>query len=250
MGAVATIHGQGSEEAAWEHCDWLWQQPQTTLAELCAGAGRVVVVAPHPDDEVLACGGLMCAAVAMGLEVQVVAVTDGEACYPGETWWTPQRLRQARREELRDALGALAIHADAIVHLGIADGGVTDHEARLADWLRQTLRAHDLVLAPWRFDGHPDHEAAGRAACRAARAVGCQRLEYPVWGWHWLDPGCAHIAWETPRLLDISAVAGRKREAIAQFRTQTGDVPQLQAEPILPAHVLARFYRTHEVYIA
>ncbi|WP_369010244.1 PIG-L family deacetylase, partial [Salmonella enterica] len=57
-------------------------------------------MAPHPDDEVLACGGLMCVATDLGLEVMVVAVTDGEACYPGESWWTPQRLRQARREEL------------------------------------------------------------------------------------------------------------------------------------------------------
>lgn len=250
MVAVATIHGRGSDERAWEHCDWLWQQPETALADLCAGVCRLVVVAPHPDDEVLACGGLLCAAAGIGLEVQVIAVTDGEACYPGERWWTPQRLRQARRVELRDALGALSIDAGAIVHLGIADGGVTDHEAGLEDWLWQTLREDDLVLAPWRFDGHPDHEAAGRAAWRAARAVGCRRLEYPVWGWHWLDPGCAHMAWEQPKLLDISAVTAHKREAIAQFRTQTGDVSRLHAEPILPAHVLTRFYRNHEVYFA
>ena len=250
MGAVAIIHGHGSEERAWDHCDWLWQQPASELAELCAGVRRIVVVAPHPDDEVLACGGLMCAAANLGLEMIVVAVTDGEACYPGEHWWTPQRLRQARREELRDALAELAIEASAIVHLGIADGGVSDHETGLEDWLCQTLRDDDLVLAPWRFDGHPDHEAAGRAAWRAAHAVGCKRLEYPVWGWHWLDPHCAHMAWESPRLLDISGVAGRKRQAIAQFRTQTGDVARLQAEPILPAHVLTRFYRTHEVYFA
>lgn len=250
MGAVAIINGRGSEASAWDRCDWLWQQPTATAAELCAGAGRIVVVAPHPDDEVLACGGLMCAAARLGMPVQVVAVTDGEACYPGELWWTPQRLRQARREELRDALSELSIAAESIVHLGIADGGVTDHESGLEDWLWQCLREDDLLLAPWRFDGHPDHEAAGRAAWRAARAVGCRLLEYPVWGWHWLDPGCAHMAWESPRLLDISPVAAHKRQAITRFRTQTGDVPRLQAEPILPAHVLDRFHRTQEVYFA
>lgn len=250
MGTVTTIHGRGEEERAWERCDWLWQQPQFPVAELCAGAGRLVVVAPHPDDEVLACGGLMCAAASIGLKVQVIAVTDGEACYPGEAWWTPQRLRQARRNELRAALDELSIDAGAIIHLGIADGGVTDHERGLEDWLWQTLREDDLVVAPWRFDGHPDHEAAGRAAWRAAHAIGCRRLEYPVWGWHWLDPSCAHMAWESPRLLDISPLAARKRQAIARFRTQTGNVPRLQSEPILPAHVLARFHRHHEVYFA
>ncbi len=250
MGTVAVINGRGSEARAWDACEWLWRLPASTPAELCAGAGRIVVVAPHPDDEVLACGGLLCAAASMGMQVLVVAVTDGEACYPGERWWTPERLRQARREELQQALSRLSIDAESVVHLGIADGGVTDHESRLEAWLIQYLRGEDLLLAPWRFDGHPDHEAAGRAAWRAARAVGCRGLEYPVWGWHWLDPGCAHIAWESPRLLDIAAVAEPKRQAIARFRTQTGDVARLQAEPILPAHVLDRFYRNQEVYLA
>ncbi|WP_369038860.1 PIG-L deacetylase family protein [Stenotrophomonas maltophilia] len=250
MDAVTTIHGEGSAEQAWQHCDWLWRQPACSVQRLCGDAARIVVIAPHPDDEILGCGGLLHAAVERGVEVQVVAVTDGEACYPDEVWWTPARLRQARRQELRAALAELAIGADAIRHLGIADGGVSHHEHGLQDWLQQNLRSTDLVLAPWRFDGHPDHEAAGRAALGAADAVGCTRLEYPVWGWHWLDPASVHLAWKAPRLLDISDAVDRKRRAIARFRTQLGAVDQLRAAPILPAHVLARFYRTHEVFLA
>lgn len=250
MDAVALINGQGSDERSWQGCDWLWQQPETGLQALCAGAARIVVVAPHPDDEVLACGGLLGLAAANGLDTWVVAVTDGEACYPDEAWWTPGRLRDARRHELAAAVSALGIGAERITHLGIADGGVAAREAVLQRWLRRHLHKDDLVLAPWRFDGHPDHEAAGRAACHAARAVGCARLEYPVWAWHWMDPAYAHIAWERPRLLDISTGRDAKQRAIAEFRTQTGDVEQLQSPPILPAHVLARFHRNHEVYLA
>lgn len=250
MDAVATIHGAGAQEQEWQACQWLWQQPPVSLRSLFGGARRVVVVAPHPDDEILACGGLLAGAAAQGLTIQVVAVTDGEACYPGEPWWTPTRLRHARRQELRDALQELEIGSEAIIHLGIADGAVSEHEQGLRDWLLQHLRPDDLVLAPWRLDGHPDHEAAGRAALCAASAQGCRRLEYPVWGWHWLDPGCAHLAWDSPQVLDISAVADAKRRAIARFQTQTGDVPQLQAAPILPTYVLARFHRHHEVFLA
>ncbi len=250
MEPVATIHGTGSDEHAWQQCDWLWKQPSIGLADLCGDAARIVVVAPHPDDEILGCGGLLCGAVERGVAVQVVAVTDGEACYPDERWWTPQRLRNARREELRAALAELAIGADAICHLGIDDGDVSAHEQELEGWLQRTLRDDDLVLAPWRFDGHPDHEAAGRAACRAAHAAGCARLEYPVWGWHWLEPAHAHMAWEAPKVLDISNAIDRKARAIARFRTQIGTVPRLRAEPILPAHILARFSRKNEVFLA
>lgn len=252
MGAIAStpLQGQGTQEQAWLRCDWLWQQPSTSARSLCADHDRLVVVAPHPDDEILGCGGLLHHAAAQGMEVGVIAVTDGEACYPGEPWWTPERLRSARRAELAAALAELGIAADATFHLGIGDGAVSKHEQGLQDWLQQHLQPGDLVLAPWRFDGHPDHEAAGRAACRAGRAVGCRRLEYPVWGWHWLDPACAHMAWEFPQLVDISAVASVKRSAIARFRTQTGNVPGLNSPPVLPSHVLARFFRDYEVFLA
>jgi len=249
MDAVRVLHGEGAQEEQWQDCHWLWRQPRTSLRRLLAGAQRVVVVAPHPDDEILACGGLMAGAALRGVAVQVVAVTDGEACYPDEPWWTPTRLRHARRQELREALAELGVDGRATLHLGIADGAVAGHEQGLTDWLGQTLRADDLVLAPWKFDGHPDHEAASRAARTASRALGCKYMEYPVWGWHWLDPGCAHLAWESPQVLDITAFATCKQRAIRQFRTQTGEVEQLQSPPILPAHVLARFQRSHEVFL-
>jgi LmbE family N-acetylglucosaminyl deacetylase len=73
-----------------------------------------VVVAPHPDDEILGCGGLLRHAAEQGMEVRVVAVTDGEACYPDEHWWTPERLRSARRAELAAALGELGIRPDPL----------------------------------------------------------------------------------------------------------------------------------------
>ena len=102
MGAVAStpLQGTGTQEQAWLRCQWLWQHPAISAATLLAGHERVVVVAPHPDDEILGCGGLLGHAAGQGMQVRVVAVTDGEACYPHERWWTPERLRSARRAEL------------------------------------------------------------------------------------------------------------------------------------------------------
>ncbi len=110
----------------------------------------MVVVAPHPDDEILGCGGLLHHAVGQGIDVSVVAVTDGEACYPGEPWWTPERLRSARRAELAAALGELGIPVGSIFHLGIADGAVSAHEQGLEGWLQQYLQPRDWS---WRHGG-------------------------------------------------------------------------------------------------
>lgn len=244
------IHGDGTTEEAWERCEWLWQRPVSALDELLGGARRLLVVAPHPDDEVLACGGLMALASAAGLAVEVLAVTDGEACYPGEAWWTPERLVQARRIELRNALDALGLAASPIHHAGIADGGVAAGVHALRAWLQERCGQGDLLLVPWRHDGHPDHEAAAIAALSAAEMCGASVLEYPVWAWHWLQPEALQSMWEAPRLLDIHPVHAAKQQAIACFRTQTGAVPDLHADPILPPHVLQRFARPYEVFLA
>ena len=53
------IQGQGTPESAWR--PWLGAQPfaQSSFLTIMGEAQRLVVVAPHPDDEVLACGGLL-----------------------------------------------------------------------------------------------------------------------------------------------------------------------------------------------
>jgi hypothetical protein len=59
----------------------------------------------------------------------------------------------------------------------------------------RTVVPGDLCLATWRGDGHPDHEAVGRAAARAARFVGATLWEFPVWAWHWARPGAIEVPW-------------------------------------------------------
>lgn len=245
------IEGQGVPEHEWEGCGWLQALPAESAATLLAGSARLVVVSPHPDDEVLACGGLMASASALGIPVMVISVTDGEACYPDEAAWPPRVLRQARQKELEQALHKLGL-ADAerrAWHIG--DGEVAAAEAQIGERLHRLLRSDDLVLAPWRLDGHPDHEAVGRACVQAAAARGSCLREYPVWGWHWLDPALAHSAWSGAARYPLApGVVARKRAAIEAFATQTGAVEGLASPPILPAHVLQRFHRNYEVLLA
>lgn len=249
---VVTRHiaGDGVSEAQWQACAWLDAVPVCDAATLLAGHARLVVVSPHPDDEVLACGGLMAATQALGLPVVVVSVTDGEACYPSQAGWSPQRLRRTRQQELARALDCLGL-ADGDHHaFHVDDGAVAASEAALATRLLSLLRADDLVLGPWRLDAHPDHEAVGRACALAAASRGCTLREFPVWGWHWLDPQDAPRAWAPATRFPLSAeMMQRKRAAITQFSTQLGAVDGLDCDPILPPTVVQRFERDYEVLI-
>ncbi|MDY1034056.1 PIG-L family deacetylase [Stenotrophomonas sp. CFBP8980] len=244
------IEGQGNLEADWAGSSWLSALPSTQAHTLLDGTRRLLVVSPHPDDEVLACGGLMQAALAQDVAVHVVSVTDGEACYSEQPQWPPERLRDARRHELAQAMRVLGLDATHVTPLALPDGGVTTHEADLAAHLSAQLMPNDLVIAPWIKDAHPDHEATGRAARTAASARGARMLQYPVWAWHWLDPAAPLSPWPTAMRIPMDApFLTRKREAMQAFATQTGDVDGLDCPPILPAHVTARFHRPFEVLI-
>lgn len=255
MGAVIAepelprIHGSGNLEADWARSPWLQALPAQPAQDWLAGIERLVVVSPHPDDEVLGCGGLMHVARTMGIAVRVVAVTDGEACYPGSRRWTPAQLRRTRRRELAAALGCLDVALADITTLDLGDGDVARHETAVSDALCDLLRGRDRVLTTWRHDGHPDHEATARAAEAAAMACGVPMAQFPVWAWHWMD-----TTGETPALPGAlrctlpDAAQAAKRRALACFASQFDSGDPAMA-PILPPQVRARFERGFEVVL-
>ncbi len=148
---------------------------------------EIIVVAAHPDDETLGFGAALATLAQSGVRVQVVAASDGGASHPG---LDRRDLERARRAELHDAMRVLGVPAP--ICLGMPDGELGGHEERLADRLTEMLAARPgtpWIAATWRGDGHPDHEAVGRAAAVAAQRSGAVLLEYPIWMWHWATPG-------------------------------------------------------------
>ncbi len=193
----------------------------------------VLVVAPHPDDESLGCGGLLALLGDAGVEIHAVLVTDGTASHPNSLRFDADARRALRDVEWRDALACLGLGASAMHRLGCPDGSVpVPGDPRFASVqadLRVLLDAicPHLVLLPWRRDPHPDHRAS-HALVRAAlagRARSPRFLEYIVWA---VERGSAD---DLPRpheartwRLDIAAARERKRCAIAAHRSQHGEV--------------------------
>jgi LmbE family N-acetylglucosaminyl deacetylase len=138
-----------------------------------------VVVVPHPDDETLAAGGLIAALREMGVDVTVVAVTDGENAYIEN-----RGLAEIRKKEQTCALARLGVPEQKIVRLGLVDSSVAAQESELVDALRTLIPAETQVLAPWAGDFHPDHEACARAAAAVVREVGATLISYFFWTWH------------------------------------------------------------------
>jgi len=136
---------------------------------------RLLVVAPHPDDETIATGLLIQQVRAAGGEVRIVLLTEGDN-NPWPQRWLERRVRirsadrrrwgSRRHEEILQALACLGVPAPALQSLGWADCGLTDTLLQSRGPAVSALAAAisqfgpSLVVAPALADRHPDHAAA------------------------------------------------------------------------------------------
>lgn len=168
-------------------------------------ASRVLVVAPHPDDETIGCGGTMAMLADAGADVKVVVATDGEATIGSPH--PPEGTAALRRAEAEAACAVLGVPAP--VFLGLPDGGLAERVPALASGLRRVHDALDpqLVLTPWPLDRHPDHRTCARVV---GDLVG---EDTEVWGYE------AHVPLTPTRTVDVTPVVDRKRSALRAHAT-------------------------------
>jgi len=200
----------------------------------------LVVVSPHPDDETLGAGGLIAMRRRAGIPVSIIAVTDGEAAYPGVPG-----LAWTRRAEQESAAAELGVSAGSLVRLGLPDSRVTLFEEKLAHLIRPHVGPETQLIAPWPGDPHPDHEASGRAALSVAQQCGCGIAFYLFWTWHRNSPTSVRCL--ALRRLEIPAEAQTARaRALACHRSQ---LKREEDEPILPEVFLGPARRRFETFI-
>jgi LmbE family N-acetylglucosaminyl deacetylase len=242
--AAAPLSGGGTTAHAWLP-DLDAQDLPTLDLGACPG---LVIVAPHPDDETLGLGAMAAQLVASGVDVQVVSVSDGDAAVPGAPRSERDLLACTRRGELLEATAVLGV--DPPRPLGLPDGQLTEHEDRLTDSLTGILDGvapGSWCAATWRGDGHPDHEAVGRAAALACAATGTTLIEYPIWMWHWAGPSDPAVPWQRAFRVPMPGWArDRKHLAAQRFRSQF-EAGADGSGPVLPPDVLQRLLAVGEV---
>jgi LmbE family N-acetylglucosaminyl deacetylase len=231
------IDAPGTDELAWQRWPGLARLPALAVRDWASA----VILAAHPDDEVLGAGGIIATLAAAGARLRLVAVTDGEGSHPGLA--DPARLARTRTAETAAALTALKADQVEVIRLGFPDTGLAARENELTAILRELVCGFDICLAPWEHDVHADHEVLGRSALLAS----AQALRYPVWAWHWALPGDPRLPWSRAVRVPLSAdIAARKSAAIRCFASQlTSRSPE--RGPVLSPGFAAHFTRAQEV---
>lgn len=220
-------------------------------------ARSLLVVAPHPDDEALGCGGLIAALAERGARLSVLFATDGGASHPRSRDCPRPRLAALREAEASASLAALGAGEAERLHLGLPDAGMPTRgqawEAALARAVRFAADAGpDLALLPWRRDPHRDHRDSHALACTALSRAGLRprRLEYAIWLDELGAPGDRPCPGEVEtRPLDIGPWRARKRAAVAAHRSQLGQV--IHDDPtafVLTEATVARLTSGDEIY--
>ena len=174
---------------------------------------RVLVLAPHPDDEVFGCGGAIMRHVDAGDLLKIVILSNGE--YRANTA-QQAAYGELRREESSKA--AMTLGYGTPEFWGLPDRGV-EYGERLVQRIEGAIEAlgASLVYAPSIYEMHPDHRALGMAALEAVRR-------------HAAKPNLAMYEVGVPILrpnvlLDISALRQRKQDAMACFTSQLKEQP-------------------------
>lgn len=195
----------------WKMLDWKARDMTAAASERSC-----LVLAPHPDDETLGCGGVIMQKLAAGARVEVVVATDGGASHLDDPARKTSRqdLVAMREQETRLACAELGLAAEHVSFLGFPDGALMQH----ADDLREQLAA-------------------------AVRLAGAAHWEYPVWSFDfrsWPPPGRTNKAGyvlgvlRMLRMVLVSSVPLRglqERKALGCHRSQLG---LLEAEPDWP----------------
>ena len=221
-------------------------------------AGRLLILAPHMDDETLACGGTILLHADRTM-VHCLFATDGAASPAPLLPWlgtADPELVARRRQEAQAATRVLGVPEANLEFLDLPDGGLAARKAELESALGRAVSRlqPEFVFAPFRYDVHPDHVALNRAARAVLRRLDGPPalLEYFVY--HRLrgvPGGDVRAALREDALLTVDAagVADAKRAALDCYISQATLQYDWQDRPILAEESLRQRCAEPEVFL-
>ena len=215
----------------------------------------VLIVAPHPDDETLGCGGAIALLRSLNCHVQVLVISDGTLSHPRSQKYPADRLRCLREAETLSALKLLGVEVNHVTFWRMQDGSIsTQYQSAVASCRAYiTEVAPQIIFLPWRYDPHADHRGTWKLiyAVLDGLRLSPRLIEYPIWDWDWEQRGSLPASLDvTTWRLNISTVVELKQQAIAAYRSQITDLIDDDPEGFrLSAEMLANFTHPWEVYI-
>jgi LmbE family N-acetylglucosaminyl deacetylase len=205
---------------------------------------RIIVFAPHPDDETLGCGGTIAKRLNEGYEVLVVVMTDGRHSFLKglgiSSDPTPEELKEIRRAEVKRATRILGVPEKNLLLLDFVDGTLDENGAeaqeRVMKLLSEEVPSH--VYFPYEKDGHPDHRATNRIVTKAVKELGLSPIEckYMITHRHTrigprIQAFLDFFRRKNIMLVDVSKYLKIKKAALKEFKSELEVISRRQSKP-------------------
>lgn len=179
---------------------------------------NIVIIAPHPDDEVFGCGGLIAQLVEGGNLPHVIVLTGGGGSHRDCCSTSEADIVSARRELTHQAMAVLGLPESNLHELNITDGHIG--EGNSEEWKKLATLIEgikpDVMLVPHHGEGWPDHLATRELGIELAgndTAV----YEYCVWMWYYRQK---HLDWKNAYVLKMSETEHKKKlEVIRNYNS-------------------------------
>jgi LmbE family N-acetylglucosaminyl deacetylase len=210
-------------------------------------AKSVIVLAPHPDDEVFGCGGTLKQLQADGADIHILILTDGVLADEWED--LPAEIASKKRYAKKLNRQSESIAASSVLgyptprFLGFQDG-----QLLMEDSLLPTLQTHveaispDLVLAPSIWEMHRDHRAVAQAALTLLlKAPNKFQLAFYEIG----------VPLVPNYFVDITSSVNKKNEAMTCFPSQLQDqayADQIRGLNLFRSYTLGPTVRSAEAF--
>ena len=221
-------------------------------------SGMVVIVAPHMDDEALACGGLI-AKLPYKNRIHVIYATDGmkspAPIITGRDEISPN-LGKIRMQESVEAMKKLGVMEQNLHFLCLPEAQLQQNIAALREMVREKIKriSPQHIFIPFRYDRHLDHLAVNHVITSDIEqgVLQAQLIEYFVY-YRWrLMPKRDIRKYINPKFLyklDITDIAKQKRQSLACFTSQTTIYYPWQTRPILTATLLDEECQNPEYFL-
>lgn len=171
-----------------------------------AQTDKIIIIAPHPDDECIGTGGLLSLYPEL---CDVIVVTDGRQ---GQKDTAPEEVKEIRRQEFENAMKYVGIHTYRM--LGYEDGTLLQYTDCLKDI---DFSGYTKIFIPWGDDNHPDHTAAYLAAIEQMKQqhiANAEVYQYEV-----------HVPFhDVTHMLDITSGIDNKLKLIQFHKSQVSSV--------------------------
>jgi LmbE family N-acetylglucosaminyl deacetylase len=204
---------------------------------------RIIVFAPHPDDETLGCGGTIAKKLAEGYEVIIVVMTDGRflllKSFGIDDDPSPEQIKEIRRGEVLRATKILGVPEKNVIFLDFVDGTLGENEEVVEEKVAEILKkyAPSEVYFPFERDGHPDHQAANGIVRRAVEKLNIKPAMYQYTIVHKfarfgpLIESFLNIFKRNKVYVNVSEFLPLKREAVEEFKCELTAISPRQSKP-------------------